>query len=103
MKEDKPITLNDVLRDDKFREILQTRLNIIKNQIKTRPQPPQGYKYKITGVDLLIKNGCFTVDYFIKIIPEILEKKSDLSYRQRGVIKAIFIQSVNEYLKLKAG
>lgn len=97
--ENKQITLNGLISDDKFLSIVGDVLAEIKQERKIRPAAPVGYHYKRDTFDVLSDNNNLRIDYIIENIHAIYEKKSNLSSNIRAFIKGAFEIALRRYLK----
>ena len=88
-------TAEELMADAIFMKHLKVKWNDLVRQRSNRPEPKKGYKYIRDGYDQLVSENQDNLNYVIKEVPLLLEKKSKLSRSKREIINIIIGQAYN--------
>lgn len=79
-----------ILVDKVFIECFKLEIAKLKSERHNRPIAKQGFHYKRDWYDRMSEQSEFHYDFFIKHLPDIIEKKSNIPSEKRNVILYCF-------------
>lgn len=79
-----------ILSDKVFIECFKLEITKLKSERANRDKPKEGFHYKRDWYDRMSEQSEFHYDFFIKHLPDIIEKKSNISSEKRNVILYCF-------------
>lgn len=91
-------SISEIINDPYFISFVNENISKLRKNRINRPEPKQGYMYKRSWYDRMSESGSLNVDFFIKNIESIWNKKSSLSSEIRSVIKFVCDDSLQQTL-----
>jgi len=97
-KKETPKTRIELISNVDFISQFVSDLDTIKSDRLRRISPPNGFRYKKDFIDKLMQLDSFTVDYFIRNIFDIIDKKSKLQPFVRNGMLQVWNISVHNFI-----
>ena len=99
MNEQKPITVLEAIKTDKFRQLVEKELEKISKSRQLRPEPKPGFRYKRNWLDQMKDQDIFKGYYFVANAESVLGDNSNLGSEFRNAIKLVCLQALSNYFK----
>ena len=94
------IQISDIVKNEVFIKAVKTKLHEVIVKRNNKPALQANERYKRDWYDRLSDKGEVTAEFFIKHIPDIWNKKSDLNSEARQIILYVCNQAVREAYNL---